>query len=276
MAGFDSISAERPLILIGGGRMGAALLAGWLDRGLAAEAVVVVEPDAAAADRIRAARAGVRVIAESEQTGSPAVVVLAVKPQVMDAAIAPLRALDAGLFLSIAAGKTLDYFSDALGADTALVRAMPNTPAAIGKGMTVCVGNNRVSPDQRALCSALMSAVGEVAWLDSEALMDAVTALSGSGPAYVFHLVECMAAAGEALGLPSDQAQLLARQTVAGAGALVAASPDASATELRQNVTSPGGTTEAALNVLMDEEGLATLMRHALEAAARRSKELSG
>jgi pyrroline-5-carboxylate reductase len=179
------------------------------------------------------------------------------------------------LFLSIAAGKTLEYFAQALGADASVVRAMPNTPAAIGKGVSVCVASTNVSESQRTLCTALLEAVGAVAWIDNEKLMDAVTALSGSGPAYVFYLIECMAAAGQAAGLPAELADMLARRTVAGAGALVEASDDESTATLRRNVTSPNGTTEAALNVLMGENGLAPLLRHAVEAAARRSKELS-
>ena len=252
------------------------MLSGWLRQGLSPHAVTVIEPDAPTADGLRAAHEGIRVIAQADQHGEATVVVLAVKPQVMDQAAAPHGTHQDALFLSIAAGKTLGYFADVLGEQAAVVRAMPNTPAAIGKGMTVCVANEAVSADQRDLCTTLLDAVGSVTWVEDEALMDAVTALSGSGPAYVFHLIECMAAAGESLGLPADQALQLARETVTGAGALVDASPETNASELRQNVTSPGGTTEAALNVLMDEDGLASLMRRALEAAAKRSKELSG
>lgn len=257
--------------------MGSAMLAGWLARDLDPEAVVVIEPDAASRDRLTAEHRGIGLLGDPEGLEvSPAVIVLAVKPQVMDQALVPLAGHAKALYVSIAAGKTLGYFDAHLTGGPAVVRAMPNTPAAIGRGMTVCVANDQVSATQRSLCTALMEAVGAVAWIDDEKLMDAVTALSGSGPAYVFHLIESMAAAGRALGLPEDQALLLARQTVTGAGALVDASPGTSAAELRQNVTSPGGTTEAALNILMGEAGLAALMRRALEAAAKRSKELSG
>jgi pyrroline-5-carboxylate reductase len=193
----------------------------------------------------------------------------------MAAVLPTVAAYSDALFLSIAAGKTLATFSEALGADAAIVRAMPNTPAAIGKGITVCVAGGTASEAQRDLCTALLESVGTVAWIDNERLMDAVTALSGSGPAYVFYLIECMAAAGQAVGLPPELADMLARQTVAGAGALVEASETESTATLRRNVTSPNGTTEAALNVLMGENGLAPLLRHAIEAAARRSKELS-
>lgn len=276
MTDFGAIGASRPLVLVGGGRMGSALLAGWLGRGLHGTAVVVVEPDADTARRLKAENAGVTVVPSMKKLGrDPAVIVLAVKPQVMGAVLSDAAAYPKALFISIAAGKTLDYFTQAFGAEAAIVRAMPNTPAAIGKGVSVCIASATVSAAQRALCTTLLDAVGAVAWIDNEKLMDAVTALSGSGPAYVFYLIECMAAAGQAAGLPVELAEMLARQTVAGAGALVEASEDESAATLRRNVTSPNGTTEAALNVLMGENGLAPLLRHAVEAAARRSKELS-
>ena len=276
MTDFGVIGASRPLVLVGGGRMGSALLAGWLAKGLHGTAIIVVEPDAGAVAQIKADNADVTVIPSlTKLTRDPAVVVLAVKPQVMGAVLPEVAAFPNALFLSIAAGKTLDYFAQGIGAGIAIVRAMPNTPAAIGKGVSVCVASASVTDAQRALCTTLLTAVGAVAWVDNEKLMDAVTALSGSGPAYVFYLIECMAAAGQAAGLPAELADMLARQTVAGAGALVEASETESAAMLRRNVTSPNGTTEAALNVLMGEEGLAPLMRHAIEAAARRSKELS-
>ncbi len=276
MTDFGAIGASRPLVLVGGGRMGSALLAGWLGRGLHGTAVIVVEPDPGTAKLIKAENADVTVVPSMNKVGrDPAVIVLAVKPQVMGAVLPDAAAFPKALFISIAAGKTLDYFAQAFGAEAAIVRAMPNTPAAIGKGVSVCVASATVSEAQRALCTTLLDAVGAVAWIDNEKLMDAVTALSGSGPAYVFYLIECMAAAGQAVGLPAELADMLARQTVAGAGALVEASEDESTATLRRNVTSPNGTTEAALNVLMGENGLAPLLRHAVEAAARRSKELS-
>ena len=276
MTDFGVIGASRPLALVGGGRMGSAMLAGWLDKGLAASAIVVVEPDDEAAGRIRDNHPEITIVSDAAHMDrAPSVVVLAVKPQTMAAVLPTVAAYPDALFLSIAAGKTLATFSEALGADAAIVRAMPNTPAAIGKGITVCVAGSTATEVQRALCTTLLEAVGTVAWIDNERLMDAVTALSGSGPAYVFYLIECMAAAGQAVGLPPELADMLARQTVAGAGALVEASETESTATLRRNVTSPNGTTEAALNVLMGENGLAPLLRHAIEAAARRSKELS-
>ena len=276
MTDFGVIGASRPLVLVGGGRMGSALLAGWLGKGLHGTAVIVVAPDAETAARIEAENADVKVIPSIAQLNrDAAVIVLAVKPQVMGAVLAEAAAFPKALFVSIAAGKTLDYFVEGIGPGTAVVRAMLNTPAAIGKGVSVSVASADVTEAQRTLCTTLLAAVGTVAWIDNERMMDAVTALSGSGPAYVFYLIECMAAAGQAAGLPAELADMLARHTVAGAGALVEDSETESVATLRRNVTSPNGTTEAALNVLMGEGGLAPLMRHAIEAAARRSKELS-
>jgi pyrroline-5-carboxylate reductase len=179
------------------------------------------------------------------------------------------------VFLSIAAGKPIAFFESALGAESAIVRSMPNTPAAVGAGITAACANRHVSAVQRALCQRLLEAVGDVVWVDDEAQMDAVTAVSGSGPAYVFLLIECLTEAGVAEGLPPDVAEKLARTTVIGSGALAKGAPEA-ATQLRKNVTSPGGTTEAALKVLMSEDGMGKLMRRAIRAATARSKELAG
>ncbi len=276
MTDFGAVAASAPLVLVGGGRMGSAMLAGWLAEGMTADAVVVVEPDEESAERLRHYHPGVRVVADlSGLEIEPSVVVLAVKPQIMNQVLPAAAAYPRALYLSIAAGKTIGYFAEAFGSSAAIVRAMPNTPAAIGRGMTVCVANTHVTPAQRLLCTGLLEAVGTVAWIDNEKLMDAVTALSGSGPAYVFYLIECMAAAGQAAGLPAELADMLARQTVSGSGALVEASETESVGTLRRNVTSPNGTTEAAMNILMGENGLAPLIRHAVEAASRRSKELS-
>lgn len=266
------------LLLVGCGKMGGALLNGWLTAG-SAEQVAVIEP-AGLSDGFRD-RPGVTGYPDAASVPAsfvPDVVVLAVKPQMMDAAIpAYARFAKPGtVFLSIAAGKTLAYFERHLGSAAAVVRAMPNTPAAIGRGMTVAVANALVPAEARAFCATLLGAVGDVAWVDDEALIDAVTAVSGSGPAYVFLLAEVMAAAGEAVGLPADLAMRLARATVAGSGALLDQSSE-SADALRRAVTSPGGTTQAALNVLMDEAGgMGPLMRAAVEAAAKRSRELAG
>ena len=208
-----------PLALIGCGKMGGALLAGWIDRGLESSKLSIVEPNAEVAAGF-AARGATVVAAGDALDADQAVVVFAVKPQQMDALI-PAYARFAGrstVFLSIAAGKSLDYFQDRLGAEAAIVRAMPNTPAAVGRGMTVLVANQHVGPGQKKTCEELLSAVGEVAWVDEEALLDPVTAVSGGGPAYVFLLIECLAEAGRKAGLPEGLAMQLARTTVAGAG----------------------------------------------------------
>ena len=259
------------LVLLGCGKMGSALLAGWLARGVIPSAVTVLDP--APSDWLR----GTGVAINAALPPAPAVVVLAVKPQMMGAALPALAALGNGttLFVSIAAGTTLARLADVLGDRTPIIRTMPNTPAAVGAGVTALIGNRAASADQIALADALMQAVGQVVHLEHEAQMDAVTGLSGSGPAYVFHMIEAMAAAGEAQGLAPDLAMTLARATVIGAGALAQADPLNAAT-LRANVTSPGGTTAAALNVLMDEStGLPPLMARAIDAATRRSRELA-
>ncbi len=271
------MSAVRgPLVLVGCGKMGGALLDGWIAGGVEPGAVTVIEPSAALAEAVRA-RHGVTVAADADGAGdAAAIVVFAVKPQAMDG-VAPAYARFAGpgtVFLSIAAGKTIGYFERHLGAAAAIVRSMPNTPAAVGKGITVLCANPHADAGQRAACEALLAAVGETLWVGDEALMDAVTAVSGSGPAYVFLLIECLTAAGVEAGLPAALAARLALATVHGAGALAAASDQTAAT-LRQNVTSPGGTTHAALEVLMAGDGLEPLLVRAVAAAADRSRELA-
>ncbi len=272
----EAAPALPALLLVGCGKMGGALLSGWLERDLA-QRLVVVEPGPGAAGF--AGKPGVELLASAEAIAgdvAPAVVVFAVKPQAMAEVLPAYRRFAAGgaVFLSIAAGKTLGFFARTLGADAAVVRAMPNTPAAIGRGIAVACANARVSPAQRALAERLLGAVGEVGWVADEALIDAVTAVSGSGPAYVFLLIECLAKAGVAAGLPLDLASRLARATVAGSGELARLSPE-SAAALREAVTSPGGTTRAALDVLMAKDGLEPLLRRAVLAAAKRSKELA-
>ncbi len=268
-----------PRILVGCGKMGGALLSGWIERGTDPQSLIVIEPAAEAAEAVRAAH-GVRVEADPGALTAdidPEVVIFAVKPQGLDD-IAPLYEGYSGgatVFLSIAAGKTIGFFEGALGADAAIVRTMPNTPAAVGRGITAAFANPHVVGGQRALCQELLEAVGEVVWVDNEGMLDAVTAVSGSGPAYVFLLIECLAEAGVEAGLPADIAQRLARATVIGSGELARQSPDP-ADQLRRNVTSPGGTTEAALGVLMADDGLAQVMRRAVDAATRRSRELAG
>jgi len=264
------------LLLVGAGKMGSALLGGWLAQGTAPSDVHVVEPDARA--RTELTRKGVAAHADASGLPSglaPATIVFAVKPQSMDS-VAPAYARFAGtaLFISIAAGKTVSYFETQLGAQAAIVRVMPNTPAAVGRGISVLVANAHTSAEQRGRAQALLAAVGETAWIEDESLMDAVTAVSGSGPAYVFLLVECMAAAGEAVGLDPALAMQLARATVMGSGELLRQSPDDAAT-LRKNVTSPGGTTEAALKVLMGRSGMEALLKRAIRAAAKRGRELA-
>lgn len=266
---------SRGILLVGCGKMGGALLAGWLHQGIAASDIIIVEPNPVPdlPAGIRQAKAAEAIPADF----SPALVMLAVKPQVMDA-VAPAYAAYAGrgaCILSIAAGKTIATLNRLLGCKAAIVRAMPNTPAAVGAGITVCCSNADVTSDQRAFCGNLLAAVGEVAWVEDEELIDAVTAVSGSGPAYVFWLAECLAAAGEKAGLDAALADRLARATVSGSGLLMRQTPD-NPTQLRKNVTSPNGTTQAALDVLMAADGLAPLMERAVAAAAKRSRELAG
>ena len=257
--------------LVGCGNMGFAMLKGWLAKG---SDVTVVEPNDAL--RARAAKAGAVALSDAaELTDAPDLIFLAVKPQVMNV-VAPQYARFAGggtTFVSVAAGVTMDSLAGWLPGETPLVRTMPNTPAAIGQGMLVSCANYLVGADVRGQVDTLLAASGETAWIDDESLMDAVTAISGSGPAYVFHFIECLADAAVALGLPEDIALQLARQTVAGSGALARASDTAPA-ELRVQVTSPGGTTAAALEVLMADPGLSDLVQRAATAARDRGVEL--
>ena len=266
------------VLLVGGGKMGSALLRGWLDRGLPADHATVIEPSEAAAAGLQGLNVAVTgAAAELAPDFRPDIVVLAVKPQIMDEVLPPYAGYAGGatVFLSIAAGRTLASLAQHIGTEAAIVRAMPNTPAAVRCGITVACPNAAVTADQRATCHDLLEAVGEVAWVDDEALLDAVTATSGSGPAYVFLLIECLAEAGKEAGLPGELAARLARATVIGSGEL-ARHDEAPAATLRENVTSPGGTTEAALQVLMADDGLARLMIRAVAAATARSRELAG
>ncbi len=252
--------------------MGGALLRGWLSAGYPVSLLAVRDPHPSAE---MAALLKDRAI-PSVPRPAPDVLVLAVKPQIMDQVLeeaAPLAGAGTTI-LSIAAGRTVASIARHFPAGTAIVRAMPNLPAEIGRGITVACANVHVLPDRRSLCDALLRAAGEVAWADDESLIDAVTAVSGSGPAYVFHLAECLADAAAAAGLPPELAARLARATVTGAGELLHRSP-LSPAQLRKNVTSPGGTTAAGLTVLMGEPGLRALIRETVAAAARRSRELS-
>lgn len=259
-----------PLVtLVGCGRMGGALLRGWIASGMTAR-FCVVEP-AGLPDDLK--NAPVTYCTTPPRDSD--VIVLAVKPQVMDQVCAGITPGPQTLVLSIAAGKRMAAFETLFGADRAIIRAMPNTPAAIGRGITVAVPNAYVTPAQKTLADALLQAGGAVEWIDDEGLMDAVTALSGSGPAYLFHLIEAMTRGGTANGLPPALAARLARATVIGAAALAEADPASDAAALRRAVTSPGGTTEAALNVLMDEkDGLPPLIERAITAATDRSRVL--
>ncbi|MFQ5438462.1 MAG: pyrroline-5-carboxylate reductase [Paracoccaceae bacterium] len=268
----DDVNA-RGLVLLGCGKMGSAMLAGWLRGGLAKEAVSVIDP--APSDWVRELAAkGARLNMALPE--APAICVIAVKPQIMVDALPSLVELGNGptLFLSIAAGTPIAALETILGVKTPILRAMPNTPAAVGHGITALVGNGAALPAHLSLGETLLGAIGETVRLEAEAQMDAVTAVSGSGPAYVFHLIETLAAAGEAEGLAPGLAMRLALVTVAGAGDL-AEKADEPPAELRANVTSPGGTTAAALGVLMDKErGFPSLMARAVAAAAARSREL--
>lgn len=267
------------LLLAGCGKMGGAMLAGWLEKGIEPKNVTIVEPNTDTADDLRL-RYGVSTVTTPEDLDFnlvPNVVIFAVKPQMMDD-VAPAYARFKGsdtVFLSIAAGKTIAYFENHVGSDAAIVRAMPNTPAAVGRGITVNFANPQVTSEQISLCGDLLESVGEVAWVDDESQIDAVTALSGGGPAYVFLLAECMAEAGIQSGLPEELAKRLARVTVAGSGELLHQSDEEPAT-LRQNVTSPGGTTAEALKVLMADDGWQPLLNKAIAAATARSRELAG
>ena len=263
------------LVLAGAGKMGGAMLAGWLEAGLDPRATTIIDPVPARPIVDLCARHGIRLNpAEPEPA---AVLVLAIKPQGLEAAAPGLDRLVGPdtLLVSILAGKTIADLRTRLPRARAVVRAMPNLPASIGRGATGACANAEVTPAQRDAADALFAANGTVAWLADEAQIDAVTAVSGSGPAYVFLLVEALADAGIAEGLEPSVAQALARATVSGAGALLEASPEEAA-ELRRNVTSPGGTTAAALDVLMRPDGLAPLLREAVAAARRRAAELAG
>lgn len=273
-----TIDLHVPILILGAGKMGGALLSGLLSRGLSPEHILVQDPSPPSETAELITRHSLRAAAEfSALDQPPSVILAAVKPQVMDEVFGSVtqHVGPATLTISIAAGRSIASFEKHLPPGAAVVRAMPNTPAAIGQGITVCCPNANVTTDQKEAATALMSAVGAVEWIDDERLMDAVTAVSGSGPAYVFHVVECMADAGVAAGLDRELSRRLARATVAGSGALLAQS-DLPAEELRRNVTSPGGTTAAALDVLIGEDALKRLFEKAVLAAKKRGQELAG
>ena len=274
-----------PLLLVGAGKMGGAMLAGWLERGLDPAQITILDPGPPAEIRQMLARYGLTAQSNAGAVSlMPRTIVMAVKPQQMDevfATVAPLAASGTTV-LSVAAGRTIASLEAHLGEGVAVVRTIPNTPAAIGRGITVCCGNDQLTDQQRATCNALLRSIGEVEWVADEALIDVATGVSGSGPAYVFYLTECLAEAGRQAGLDEAMAMRLARATVSGAGDLMHQS-ETSAAGLRKNVTSPGGTTAAALAVLMDQDkandaagcNLQDLMTRAVAAAVKRAKELS-
>ena len=269
------------LVLVGAGKMGGAMLEGWLAGGLPANNVLVQDPAPPPEISALLTKHGIErtdALSAAHFETPPAVLLMAVKPQVMDdvfPAVAPFAGPET-VTLSIAAGKTIASFEKHLAAERAVVRTIPNTPAAVGRGITACVANKHATTSHRDVCTELLKAIGEVGWVEDEALIDVATAVSGSGPAYVFLLAECLARAGVAQGLDPALAARLAEATVSGAGELMRQS-DLSPATLRENVTSPNGTTYAALQVLMAEsDGLGQLMDRAVEAATRRSEELAG
>ena len=268
-----TLSKLGPVVLVGAGKMGTAMARGWLAAGLRPANLVLVDPKPADAVIDFAGQHGLLLV--STIPDAPAqVLILAVKPQIIAGVMETARGCISSetLVLSIAAGITLDALSSGLGS-MRIVRTMPNTPAQVGKGMTGAVAGSGVNADDRATAEALLAAAGKVAWFEDEAQLDALTAVSGSGPAYVFLMVEALAAAGIAEGLDPEQAMELARQTVVGAAALMESDPTDAAT-LRQNVTSPGGVTAAALDVLMANDGLEPLMVRAVHAGRKRNEEL--
>ncbi|MCC2096276.1 MAG: pyrroline-5-carboxylate reductase [Hyphomicrobiales bacterium] len=264
------------LVLAGAGKMGGAMLRGWLSLGMPGDRITIVDPFVSE-DMQGLADEHAIAINPGPLMERPEVLVLAVKPQMLDEAAGDIAACigPGTMVVSILAGKTIGDLTSRLPAK-AVVRAMPNTPAAVGRGITGAAASAATSSQQQEVAKALLAAIGRVVWLDDEGLIDAVTAVSGSGPAYVFYLVECMAKAGEAAGLPADLAMQLARATVEGSGELMYRDAGTDAAQLRVNVTSPGGTTAAALAVLMADDGLAPLMERAIAAAKKRAQDLSG
>ncbi len=272
-----TIELKGTLVLVGAGKMGGAMLEGWLKGGAAPARIAVLDPVVSDEMRTLLGAHGIRLNPRVAEIIDAEVVVIAVKPQVMEEVLPPLVPLAKSrpLFLSVAAGKTIASYERHFGKDAAVIRSIPNTPAAVGRGITAMAANGNVGEGAMAMARTLLSAVGEVVTVDDEAMIDAVTAVSGSGPAYVFFVTECLAAAGEKVGLPAELSMLLARATVAGSGELMRVS-GLEASVLRQNVTSPKGTTYAALQVLMGANGLQPLFNEAIEAATKRSRELAG
>jgi len=275
----STIISKNPVLILGCGRIGSAILSGLLDKGLKKSAIYIVDPFL---DLIKSnftalpTKSFNESLSDLDNSMNPSIVIIAVKPQVMDKTLTDLKVLNLTktVILSVAAGKTLKYFEDKLGYEQAIIRGMPNTPISVGEGVTVCCPNNQITQSQKKLCDTLLGTVSSVEWIMDETLMDAVTALSGSGPAYLFYMVEAMAAAGQAMGLSGELSEKLALDTICGAGILLKTSK-LSPTELRKDVTSPGGTTSAALEIMMGEAGLAKILRQAMQKAKARSKEMA-
>ncbi|WP_068086313.1 pyrroline-5-carboxylate reductase [Polycladidibacter stylochi] len=271
-----NLTEEKPLVLVGAGKMGGAMLSGWLADGLSNNAVIVQDPNLSPEMAELVERYQLRHACEPLAHVKAGVLLVAVKPQMMATVLNGLKPYvdEETLIVSIAAGTSIATFKDVFGAEQPVVRAMPNTPAQVGRGVTGGFASSQVSAEQKALSETLLQAVGSFHWVDLEEQIDFVTAVSGSGPAYLFYMCECLAKAGEQLGLPPELAAELARGTVSGAGELLHQS-ELSAETLRKNVTSPGGTTAAALAALMAEDGMQPLMNAAVAAAAQRAKELA-
>ncbi|KZL03154.1 MULTISPECIES: pyrroline-5-carboxylate reductase [unclassified Pseudovibrio] len=270
------LTNERPLVLIGAGKMGGAMLAGWMKQGMAPEHVVVVDPNPPS-DTLETITAHSIPWHKSVPEGVVAgVLLMAIKPQMMEEVLPTLTdvADEGSIILSVAAGTTIKRFKDTFGAAQPVVRVIPNTPSQVGRGVTAGYASVEVLDEQKALMSSLLETIGAFYWVDAEEQIDLATAVSGSGPAYVFHLVEAMSEAGQRLGLNAELAEALARGTVAGSGELLHQSPE-NADVLRRNVTSPGGTTAAALSVLMGDDALTNLMSEAVAKAAHRATELA-
>ena len=279
MTVFSEFKSFSPLVLVGCGNMGQALVRGWLSAGLKPEGLVIIDPQLDPKHVPEFANATlVAHAADLPHDLSARLLLLAVKPQVINAVMRAKKPLvgDKTLVVSVAAGVTLAQLRKGLGEKASLVRAMPNTPAAIGAGVTGLCASADVSDTDCGLADAVMLTAGPTVWVNDESLMDTVTATSGSGPAYVFHMVEALAAAAEANGLPAPEAMVLARQTIIGAGKLLEADAHIPAATLRERVTSPGGTTAAALDVLMQSGELTDLMTRAVAAAKKRGEELAG
>ncbi len=271
-----SLALHGTLVLVGAGKMGGAMLEGWLKSGADPRKIAVLDPFASEAMKALLAKHQVSLNPAIASIRDAEVVLIAVKPQMTEEVLPTVAELGSSkpLILSIVAGKTIASFEHHFGKSAAVIRTIPNTPAAIGRGITAMVANSNTSARQLQLATGLLSAIGEVVTVEREELIDCATAVSGSGPAYVFYMTECLARAGEKIGLPPALAMQLARATVAGAGELMRVTGIEAAT-LRQNVTSPKGTTYAALQVLMAEDGMAPLLEKAVKAAADRSRELA-